>query len=38
MYITSASGHELSGRVHAHTNNYMTGLNAHKAEWEWVAK
>ena len=25
MYITSARGHELSGRVRAHAYNYMPG-------------
>ena len=25
MYITSARGHELSGRVRSHTYNYMPG-------------
>ena len=39
MYITSARGHELSGRVRAHAYNYMPGLNSHKAaECVWVAK
>ena len=27
MYITSAHGHELSGRVRAYAYNYMPGLN-----------
>ena len=27
MYITSARGHELSGRVRTHAYNYMPGLN-----------
>ena len=27
-YITSARGHELSGRVRAHAYNYLPGLNA----------
>ena len=30
MYITSACGHELSGRVRAHTYNYMPGRVANK--------
>ena len=38
MDITSARGHELSGRVRAHAYNYMPGLNVHKAECVWVAK
>ena len=29
MYINSANGHELSGHVHSHAYNYMTGLNEH---------
>ena len=32
-YITSARGHELSGRVRAHTYNYYAW-----AECSWVAK
>ena len=32
-YITSARGHELSGRVHAHAYNYYAW-----AECVWVAK
>ena len=32
MYITSARGHELSGRVRAHAYNYMTGLNVECAK------
>ena len=32
-YITSARGHELSGRVHAHTYNYYAW-----DERSWVAK
>ena len=32
MYITSARGHELSGRVRAHAYNYYAW-----AECEWVA-
>ena len=32
-YITSARGHELSGRVRAHAYNYYA-----RAECAWVAK
>ena len=31
MYVNSARGHELSGRVRANASNYMPGLNARRA-------